>query len=69
MELISHGVTNAEVAAALLLSINSVKSYIRSAYRKAGVSNRAQAVLWGLDHGFGHESSRSALTSRSGCST
>jgi len=71
MELISRGVTNAEVAASLLLSINSVKSYIRSAYRKAGLSNRAQAVLWGLDHGFGHESSRSGSgpTLRSGAAT
>ena len=51
--LISHGASNAEIAASLHLSINSVKSYIRSAYRKAGVTSRAQAVLWGLEHGFG----------------
>jgi DNA-binding NarL/FixJ family response regulator len=56
--LICQGVNNAEIAACLHLSINSVKSYIRSAYRKADVASRAQAVLWGLDHGFGPEPAR-----------
>ena len=36
----------------MFLSINTIKSYIRSAYRKIGVTNRTQAVLWGVDHGF-----------------
>jgi DNA-binding NarL/FixJ family response regulator len=51
--LITHGVSNAEIAAFLHLSHNSIKSYVRSAYRKLGVSTRAQAVLWGIAHGFG----------------
>jgi NarL family two-component system response regulator LiaR len=34
------------------LSINSVKTFIRSAYRKIGVQSRTQAVLWGTEHGF-----------------
>src|SRR4029079_2019106 len=51
--LITHGVANAEIAELLHLSINSVKSYIRSAYRKIEASSRAQAVLWGVEHGFG----------------
>jgi DNA-binding CsgD family transcriptional regulator len=36
----------------LFLSKNSIKSDIRSAYRKIGASSRTQAVLWRVDHGF-----------------
>src|SRR5215207_5306098 len=52
LALITQGKSNAEVAATTFLSINSVKSYIRSTYRKIGVTSRTQAVLWGLEHGF-----------------
>ena len=40
------------MAATTFLSVNSVKSYIRSIYRKIGVKSRTQAVLWGVEHGF-----------------
>lgn len=50
--LITRGLTNDEIARTCYLSINSVKSYIRSAYRKMGVERRSQAVLWGVDHGM-----------------
>ncbi len=50
--LITQGLSNDEIAKQSHLSINSVKSYIRSAYRKMGVTRRAQAVLWGIKHGF-----------------
>lgn len=50
--LITQGLSNAEIAAAVYLSPNSVKSYIRSAYRKIGVTRRSQAVSWGMRHGF-----------------
>jgi DNA-binding NarL/FixJ family response regulator len=50
--LITQGLSNQEVADRSYLSINSVKTYIRSAYRKMGVERRAQAVLWGVKHGF-----------------
>jgi len=52
LALITQGKSNAEVAATTFLSMNSVKSYIRSAYRKIGVTSRTQAVLWGIEHGF-----------------
>lgn len=52
LALITQGRSNAEVAATTFLSPNSVKSYIRSAYRKIGVQSRTQAVLWGVAHGF-----------------
>jgi DNA-binding CsgD family transcriptional regulator len=50
--LIVAGLTNEEIAARCHLSGNSVKKYVRTAYRKMGVRTRVQAVLWGLDHGF-----------------
>ena len=50
--LIVQGLSNAEIAATAFLSINSVKTYIRTAYRKIGVTRRAQAVVWGMTHGF-----------------
>jgi DNA-binding CsgD family transcriptional regulator len=37
------------------ISLNSVKSYIRSAYRKTGVQSRSQAVLWAVSHGLAGE--------------
>lgn len=52
ISLITQGYSNAEIAEATYLSINSVKSYIRAAYRTMGVTNRTQAILWGIDHGF-----------------
>ena len=52
LALITQGKSNAEVAALTYLSANTVKSYIRSVYRKIGVASRTQAVLWGVGHGF-----------------
>lgn len=50
--LITQGMSNAEIAQLLYLSPNSIKTYVRSAYRKIGVDNRVGAVLWSVDHGF-----------------
>jgi two-component system, NarL family, response regulator LiaR len=52
MRLIASGLTNAEIAQQLFLSMNTIKSHIRAAYRKAGVETRAQAVIWGFQHGL-----------------
>ncbi len=50
--LIAQGLSNQEIADRLYLSINSVKSYIRTGYRKIGVTRRAQAVGWAIANGF-----------------
>jgi two-component system, NarL family, response regulator LiaR len=50
--LIAQGLTNQQVAERAYLSINSVKTFIRSAYRKMGVQRRTQAVIWASEHGF-----------------
>jgi DNA-binding NarL/FixJ family response regulator len=52
LALITQGMSNADVARLTYLSPNTVKSYIRTIYRKIGVGSRTQAVLWGVDHGF-----------------
>ena len=52
LALITQGKSNAEVAALTYLSPNTVKSYIRTLYRKIDVDSRTQAVLWGVDNGF-----------------
>jgi DNA-binding NarL/FixJ family response regulator len=52
LALITQGKSNAEVAALTFLSPNTVKSYIRTIYRKIEVGSRTQAVLWGVKHGF-----------------
>ena len=52
LALITQGLSNADVAARTFLTPNTVKSYIRTLYRKIGVISRTQAVLWGIDHGF-----------------
>lgn len=52
VSLITSGRSNAEIAGELYLSINSVKTYIRLAYRKMDVASRSQAVLWGIQNGL-----------------
>ena len=52
LALITQGKSNADVARLTYLSPNTVKSYIRTIYRKIGVGSRTQAVLWGVQHGF-----------------
>ena len=48
---IATGRSNEQIAAQMGISLNSVKSYIRSAYRKIGVQSRSQAVLWAVSNG------------------
>lgn len=52
LALLTRGLTNTEMADQLLLSVNSVKTYLRQAYRKIGASRRAQAVAWSLENGL-----------------
>jgi DNA-binding NarL/FixJ family response regulator len=52
LALITQGKSNIEVAQLTYLSPNTVKSYIRTIYRKIEVDSRTKAVLWGIGHGF-----------------
>jgi DNA-binding CsgD family transcriptional regulator len=53
LEMTSRGLTNAEVAALLDVSIHTVKFHLSSVYRKLGVSNRteAAAIYLRTEHG------------------
>jgi len=42
----SH-MTNEEISAALFLSVNTVKTHLRSAYKKLGVRSRRDAIARG----------------------
>lgn len=52
LALITQGLSNQDIAERVFVTVNTVKTFIRSAYRKIGVKNRTQAVLWGVDNGF-----------------
>ena len=47
-----------QIAEMTYLSVNTVKSYLRSLYRKIGVTTRTEAALWGVDHGFSLDAHR-----------
>jgi NarL family two-component system response regulator LiaR len=49
---ITRGLTNEEIARRSYLSLNTVKTYNRNAYRKIGVRTRPHAVAWGYRNGF-----------------
>jgi DNA-binding NarL/FixJ family response regulator len=52
--LLAQGLRNQEIADALFVSIDTVKTHLRAAFRKLGVSNRAQATAAVLrDPAFG----------------
>ena len=61
LALIAQGLSNQEVAERAYLSINSVKTYIRTAYRKIGAERRTQAVLWATRNGFLPDQSRTLV--------
>jgi len=52
LALIARGLSNQEIRERTHVAPNSVKSYIRAAYRKIRVESRTQAVLWALSNGF-----------------
>ena len=52
LTLIAHGRNNKEIADELGLSANTVKTYIRTAYKKIGVTSRAQALGWMVSNGL-----------------
>ncbi len=61
LALITQGYTNNDIASRSYLSINSVKSYIRTAYRKIGVERRSQAVRWGMENAMLPDTSRTII--------
>lgn len=52
LELMTQSLGNSEIGQQLYLSIHTVKTHLRTAYRKIGVKSRSQAVAWCIKHGF-----------------
>jgi NarL family two-component system response regulator LiaR len=52
LALIAAGYSNHQIATKLYITINTVKTTIRSTYSKLGVTTRAQAVAWAIEHGY-----------------
>ncbi|MFD1720430.1 LuxR C-terminal-related transcriptional regulator [Amnibacterium endophyticum] len=52
LALITQGKSNADIAVITYLTANTIKSHVRTAYRKIGVTSRVEAVLWGVRNGL-----------------
>jgi NarL family two-component system response regulator LiaR len=59
LALIAQGLSNKQIAERAYLSVNSIKTYIRTAYRRIGVTSRSQAVIWAMQNGFAPDTLRS----------
>jgi DNA-binding NarL/FixJ family response regulator len=52
LRLVAEGLTDAQVAERLVLSLRTVHSHVRSVYRKLGVSSRSAATGYAIRHGL-----------------
>ena len=52
LHLLGQGLDNAAIAQSLNLSKNTVKTHVRHIFEKLHVSDRTQAALWAVRHGY-----------------
>jgi len=52
ISLVAHGRTNREIAGELFLSEKTVRNYVSSILGKLGLSHRAQAAAYAVEHGL-----------------
>jgi DNA-binding NarL/FixJ family response regulator len=52
LRLIGQGLDNATIADSLSLSPNTIKTHVRHIFDKLHVSDRTQAALWAVRHGY-----------------
>lgn len=52
LHLVATGLTNQQIAGQLKLSPNTVKTHVRTAYKRIGARSRAQAAVWAVQHGL-----------------
>ncbi len=58
LALMALGLSNRQIAHELYLSVDTIKTHVRSVFGKLGVSNRTQAALVAADLGVGPPASR-----------
>lgn len=61
LALICQGLTNEEITGKAFIGMNTVKTHIRTLYRKIGADTRSQAVRWGMERGFTPDRGRVVL--------
>jgi DNA-binding NarL/FixJ family response regulator len=52
LKLVAAGLSNAEVAEQLFLSLRTVHAHMRSIFHKLGVGSRSSATRWAVEHGL-----------------
>lgn len=52
LQLIAQGKSNKEIAADLVISVNTVKVHISNIFQKFGVASRSEAIIFALEHGL-----------------
>lgn len=60
LALMALGLSNRQIAHELYLSVDTIKTHVRSVFAKLGVSNRTQAALVAADLGVGPPASRAS---------
>jgi predicted ATPase/DNA-binding CsgD family transcriptional regulator len=53
LRLVAQGLSDAEVAERLVISLRTVHAHLRSTYRKLGVHSRSGATRYAIEHGLG----------------
>jgi DNA-binding NarL/FixJ family response regulator len=48
--LLAQGLTSAQIAEQLTLSVLTVNTHVRSIYSKLGVTSRSAATRWAIEH-------------------
>lgn len=52
LKALSKGMSNQELAEALVVSPKTVHNHLYNIYSKLGVNSRSEAIVWAIEHGF-----------------
>jgi DNA-binding NarL/FixJ family response regulator len=52
LQLLARGLSNAQIAEELVVSLLTVKAHLRSIYSKLGVTSRVGATRYAVEHHF-----------------